>query len=91
MQKEGDLTLTEDGRRKDFDKSYFVDFATRRGMEDCLKRMDGLEIAGKTVRVYIDDRPEKKGDKKMSRKSSRPRPRRRGDDVGSSAEVHSPE
>lgn len=54
MRKEANLTLSEHRRRAECDKSLYVDFGTRRGMEDMLKYLDGMEIAGKTVRVYID-------------------------------------
>ena len=71
------MTLTELGRRKDFDKSFFVDFPTRRGMEDSMKQLDGLEISGKTIRVYIDDHP---GGEKKRGKGNRPWGEKKGDD-----------
>ena len=55
MSNEGNLELADHGRRRDCDKSCFVDFSTRRGMEEAVKNLDGLEFAGKTVRVYMDE------------------------------------
>ena len=70
MKREGNLILADHGRRQDCDKSCYVDFATRSGMEEALRRLDGLSIAGgKTVRVYIDDH----GDRKRRRDGERKR------------------